>query len=70
MFAFRHDVLAIHLAVGYQLADVLHDRVVRPDGVSRDHVHVGQLACNRNGFGAGNQGFLLLNLLLFLDRYC
>ena len=70
MFAFRHDVFAVHFAVGYQLADVLHHRVVRPDGVSRDYVHVGQFAGNRNGLGAGNQGFLLVNLLLFLDRYC
>ena len=63
MLAFRHDIFAVHFAICYQLADVLHHRVVRPDRVSRDYVHVGQFAGNRNGLGAGNQGFLLGDFL-------
>ena len=69
VFAIRHDELAIHFAVGDQLAHVLHHRVVRTDGISRDHVHVGQFAGDCNGFRSRNQGFLFVNFLS-LDRHC
>ena len=54
VLAFSDDILAVHLAVRHQLANVLHDGVVGTDGIGCDYVNVRQLASHRNGFAAGD----------------
>ncbi len=66
VLALGDDVFAIHLAVGDQLADVLHHGVVGANRIGGDHVDVGQFAGDRDGLAAGDQ-CRLVGLALLLD---
>jgi hypothetical protein len=54
VLAFGDDVFAVHFAVGHELADVLHHGVIGSDGISGNHIHIGELAGNGNRLAAGN----------------
>ena len=55
VLALGDDVLALELPVGNQLRHKLHDRVVWPDGIGRQHIHICQRAGDGNGFSAAYQ---------------
>ena len=57
MLTLGHDEVAVESAVGLQLRHVLHHRVVGPDGVCGDDVHIGQRAGDGDGLGAADQLF-------------
>src|SRR5438067_1209384 len=66
VLAFGDDVLAVHLAVGDHRRDRLHDRVIRPDRIGSDDVHVGQPQRVGDSLGAREQQLLFARDLLRL----